>query len=64
MPLFDLQCLDCNHEFTKIVSFHQLGGVECPKCQSNNHERVYKAGIGGPVSSNDDHFTPPTSGFS
>lgn len=51
MALYDLQCKSCHSEFQKIVSFSKLPEVTCPNCESNEHERVYKANIKGPVSS-------------
>lgn len=64
MPLFDLRCNDCNEEFSKIVSFNELPQLECPSCQSKNHERIYKANVKGPVHSNTgSNQAPPLSGF-
>lgn len=66
VPLFDLRCQDCHEEFTKLVSYSKLAETKCPKCASQNHERVYKANIKGPVNSGSGSggFTPPTSSFS
>lgn len=63
MPLFDLQCKNCNEEFTKLVSFEALSEVKCPKCKSKTHERVYKAKVKGPISG-DSNKLQASSGFS
>jgi len=65
MALFDLRCKDCEKEFTAIVSFSKLAGEKCPHCDSQNHERVYKAHFTGPVNtSSSGGSSIPTSGFS
>lgn len=51
MALYDLRCKSCQNEFQKIVPFAKLQEVTCPNCESNNHERVYKANVKGPVRS-------------
>ncbi|RSK28287.1 zinc ribbon domain-containing protein [Bacillus sp. HMF5848] len=65
MPLFDLKCSKCGEEFQKLVSFSKLADVVCPVCTSNEHERVFKANIKGPISSGsgDSSSRPVSSGF-
>lgn len=63
MALFDLRCKNCHSEFQKLVSFSKLPEVTCPKCDSKEHERVYKANIKGPVSSGGSGFSTPAPRF-
>ncbi|HLR71648.1 MAG TPA: zinc ribbon domain-containing protein [Pseudogracilibacillus sp.] len=65
MPLFDLRCNECQKEFTKMTSYSKLAESKCPHCNSENHERVYKANIKGPIKSGSGSggFTPTSSGF-
>lgn len=65
MALFDLRCNECQHEFTKMVSYTKLAETKCPHCNSKNHERVYKANIKGPITpgSGSSGYTHPSSGF-
>ena len=65
MALFDLRCKDCEDEFSAIVSFSKLADAKCPNCKSQNHERVYKTTVKGPVNGNASGGPAiPTSGFS
>jgi putative FmdB family regulatory protein len=36
MPTYEYLCNQCNHEFTRIMSFkeYETGKVTCPKCNS------------------------------
>lgn len=46
MPIFNYQCLECKHEFEKIVIISQTGMGEpdqCPKCKSNLIEKLLSA---------------------
>ncbi|HLS06531.1 MAG TPA: FmdB family zinc ribbon protein [Bacillota bacterium] len=64
MALFDLRCNNCQKEFTTFVSFAKLAEAKCPKCKSQDHERVYKAHVKGPVrSQSSSRSAIPTSGF-
>lgn len=65
MALFDLRCKDCEEEFTTLVPFSKLAEAKCPACDSQNHERIYKANIKGPINaSGSSGPSLPTSGFS
>ncbi|WP_138206426.1 FmdB family zinc ribbon protein [Haloimpatiens lingqiaonensis] len=40
MPVIDFKCKKCGSEFFEIAAHDEQ--VECPKCGSNEVERVYK----------------------
>ncbi|WP_102399331.1 FmdB family zinc ribbon protein [Haloimpatiens massiliensis] len=40
MPIIDFKCKECGSEFFEIVSSDEK--VKCPKCNSEEVERVYK----------------------
>lgn len=63
MALYDLRCQDCKKEYTKMVPFSKLSEIKCPVCGSENHERIYKANIKGPISGSSTMSTPATRGF-
>lgn len=63
VALFDLRCKDCNREFETIIPFAKLKEATCPHCRSNNHERVYKANVKGPMKSRNSQPSIPASGF-
>ncbi|MBO8169640.1 MAG: zinc ribbon domain-containing protein [Thermoanaerobacteraceae bacterium] len=33
MPNYDFKCKQCNHKFSRRVSFSEKDRVTCPKCQ-------------------------------
>jgi putative FmdB family regulatory protein len=51
MPTYEYVCLQCGHEFTRVMSIseYESGTVTCPKCQSDNVKQQMSA------------FTPKTS---
>lgn len=40
MALIDFKCKECGHEFFELVNSNEK--VNCPKCNSDNVERIYK----------------------
>ncbi len=42
MPIYDYKCLDCNKEFTLVLTLKEYedGKVECPNCKSKNLQRL------------------------
>ena len=34
MPLYDYECLSCNHQFEMRQGFTEVGVAQCPVCQS------------------------------
>jgi len=56
MPLYEYQCLDCAHRFTKLFRSVQSSAespiIPCPQCGSENTSRVVSgvavlSGLGG-----------------
>lgn len=45
MPIYDFKCNDCGHEFDILesVSEHDEHKEKCPKCKSENIERILVA---------------------
>lgn len=50
MALIDFKCKECGNEFFEIVK-NSNDKVVCPKCRSNEVERVYKGKFYGKGSS-------------
>jgi putative FmdB family regulatory protein len=38
MPIYEYRCMDCDHDFEKLVRFSDsnVNSPECPGCQSEN----------------------------
>ncbi|OEH86604.1 hypothetical protein BHU72_10115 [Desulfuribacillus stibiiarsenatis] len=51
MPIFDLQCKDCKHEYQVRASYEERQNAKCPACGSEKKAPVFKANVKGPVSS-------------
>ncbi|GAB4337509.1 MAG: hypothetical protein Kow0037_20370 [Calditrichia bacterium] len=49
MPLYEYRCRDCEEKFDKLVPYAQSHQQECPKCGSQNTEKLISsfATIGG-----------------
>ncbi len=43
MPRYSLKCVDCDYEFDVKCKFEELEGQVCPKCKSENLNRIYKS---------------------
>ncbi len=40
MPIYEFDCHDCGDNFESLVmSFTKIGGVTCPKCESENIQK-------------------------
>lgn len=51
MPIYEFDCLNCNHHFEELCAMNATG-VSCPKCQNTNTKRLMsKFGIGRGVNS-------------
>ncbi|MFW6109949.1 MAG: FmdB family zinc ribbon protein [Patescibacteria group bacterium] len=46
MPIYNFQCIECEHEFSGIFPMRSSGGeeVSCPECGNGDVKRVYKSG--------------------
>lgn len=52
MPIYEFDCLNCNHHFEELCAMNDVTGVTCPKCQNTNTKRLMsKFGIGHGVNS-------------
>lgn len=43
MPLYEFECIKCNHNFSDIAQFDEQGvypNVECPKCNSKEKRKL------------------------
>ncbi|OQX17802.1 MAG: FmdB family transcriptional regulator [Desulfobacteraceae bacterium IS3] len=52
MPIYEFRCLKCNEVFEKLVMKNDEVELRCPKCKSEDFERVlsntnYSMGSGG-----------------
>lgn len=57
MPIFEYQCNDCKEKYEILhKSLSNPSKVECPKCQSENHAKLFSA-FSSNVSSGSD-FAP------
>jgi len=43
MPLFEYACPNCGHVFEKLVLARNAKPPECPKCGSDQVERIFSA---------------------
>lgn len=43
MPLYEFKCLKCRELFELLVMHNETGPVTCPKCKSEDFERVLSA---------------------
>lgn len=50
MPIFDLLCKACNHEYQVRSSYEERQSAKCPICGSEKKAPVFKANVKGPVS--------------
>ena len=44
MPLYDLECTKCAHEFEDFVKMDERGDVPCPECGSETVVVIHKNG--------------------
>jgi putative FmdB family regulatory protein len=42
MPIYEYKCKSCENEFAKLV-FNQDTKIECPKCESEDVEKMISA---------------------
>lgn len=61
MPMYDLRCKKCGHEYEKLVSYEKLQSVKCPACGEVDNERLYKVNVKGPIAGS--ASGPSNSGF-
>ncbi|MFD3155449.1 FmdB family zinc ribbon protein [Haloimpatiens sp. FM7330] len=40
MAVIDFKCKECGNEFFEVIKFEEK--VKCPKCNSEDVERIYK----------------------
>jgi len=41
MPVFDYECLACQHKFTEIVDLRSKSNPKCPKCKSKKTKKIF-----------------------
>ncbi|MEM4408376.1 MAG: zinc ribbon domain-containing protein [Candidatus Caldarchaeum sp.] len=42
MPIYEYECKDCSQQYSELVmTSDEEKSVKCPKCGSNNRERVF-----------------------
>jgi len=39
MPIFEYECLDCQHKFSELIFSNEK--VSCPKCKRNKVKKVF-----------------------
>ena len=44
MPLFEFECLSCQHQFEELVLSATKSVEECPKCNEKNVRKLVSAG--------------------
>ena len=45
MPVYQFTCLNCKKKFEKTISYQKYGktAISCPRCQSENVQRIIKS---------------------
>ncbi len=63
MPIFEFKCSDCGEKFEKLIFSSDKNKVKCPKCNSENVNKVFSVFASKGVSKGISSCSAP-SGFS
>lgn len=65
MPIYEYRCLKCGEKFQlRLGFFHDKKSIKCPKCGSEDPDRIFSPFMTGSSSSSGGSYSSPSSSCS